>query len=152
MDQPAAQSQMRAEKKSDLDGQPRWKPSGNWLHDLLFFVGPGWMVCVAYIDPGNYQANIQAGATSGYRLLWTIWWMSVISLYCQILCVRLAIYAQVTLSEAQAMHQSKYFRYLNWAIAEFSAVITDIPEVIAIGIALNVFLGWPYIVACLCLG
>merc|ERR1719454_2528058 len=43
------------------------------------------------------------------------------------------------------MHQPKLLRYMNWAIAEFSAVITDIPEVIAIGIALNVFFGWPYI-------
>jgi len=145
----AEQSDRRTVKNGDLVGQSRWQPSGNWLRDFWFFVGPGWMVCVAYIDPGNYQANIQAGATSGYRLLWTIWWMSAISLYCQILCVRLAVYAQVTLSEAQAMHQSKYFRYLNWAIAEFSAVITDIPEVIAIGIALNVFLGWPYIVGVL---
>lgn len=125
--------------------QKRWEPSGSAWKDLWYFVGPGWMVCIAYIDPGNYQANIQLGATSGYRNLWTIWWMSVMSIYCQVLCVRLATYAQVTLSEAQAMHQRKWFRYFNWAVAEFSAVITDIPEVIAIGIALNVFFGWPYI-------
>jgi NRAMP (natural resistance-associated macrophage protein)-like metal ion transporter len=107
------------------------------------------MVCVAYVDPGNYQANINAGATSGYRLLYTIWWMSLLSMYCQILCVRLATYAQVTLSEAQAMTQPRWLRYLNWAIAEFSAVITDIPEVIGIGIALQVFFGWPYVVGVL---
>jgi len=112
--------------------QKRWEPSGSAWKDLWYFVGPGWMVCIAYIDPGNYQANIQLGATSGYRNLWTIWWMSVMSIYCQVLCVRLATYAQVTLSEAQAMHQRKWFRYFNWAVAEFSAVITDIPEVIAI--------------------
>lgn len=125
--------------------QRAWAPSGSMLRDVLYFVGPGWMVCIAYVDPGNYQANINAGATTGYRLLWTIWWMSVLSMYCQILCVRLAMYAQVTLSEAQAMTQPTWLRYLNWFIAEFSAVITDIPEVIGIGIALNVFWGWPYI-------
>jgi NRAMP (natural resistance-associated macrophage protein)-like metal ion transporter len=67
-------------------------------------------------------------------------------MYCQILCVRLATYAQVTLSEAQAMNQPRWLRYLNWAIAEFSAVLTDIPEVIGFGIALEVFWGWPYVV------
>lgn len=56
-------------KNSDADGDISrkhvaiWSPSGKWYKDFLFFVGPGWFVSIAYIDPGNYQADIQAGAT-----------------------------------------------------------------------------------------
>ena len=124
----------------------RWSPSGSWWRDMLHFVGPGFMVCIAYVDPGNYQADIQAGATARYQLLWTVWWSSILSIYVQVLCVRLAIYGQVTLAEVQAADNSDRMRWLNWAIAEFSIVITDLPEVIGVGIACNVFFGWPYYV------
>ena len=70
--------------------------------------------------------------------------MASLSIYVQVLCCRLAIHAQVTLAEVQAADNPRYLRYLNWFIAEFSAVITDLPEVIGIGIACNVFFGWPY--------
>mmetsp|Transcript_20691 Transcript_20691/g.23129 ORF Transcript_20691/g.23129 Transcript_20691/m.23129 type:complete len:556 (-) Transcript_20691:21-1688(-) len=121
-----------------------WTSSGKRWKDWLHFVGPGWFVCIAYVDPGNYQADIQAGATSRYRLLWTVWWASILSLYIQSLCVRLAYYGQVTLAEVQARDLPRRNRYLNWMIAEFSAVITDLPEVIGIGIAGHIFFGWPY--------
>ena len=124
----------------------RWSPSGSWWRDMLHFVGPGFMVCIAYVDPGNYQADIQAGATARYQLLWTVWWSSILSIYVEVLCVRLAIYGQVTLAEVQAADNSDRMRWLNWAIAEFSIVITDLPEVIGVGIACNVFFGWPYYV------
>jgi len=131
------------------DGCPeRWTASGVTKRDFMYFVGPGWLVAIAYIDPGNYQANIQAAVTSRYTLLWTIWWMSLLSMYAQALCVRLAYYGQVTLSEAQGHDLREgwrnYLRYFNWFIAEFSVVITDLPEVIGIGIAFNVFFGWPF--------
>lgn len=127
----------------------RWSPSGIWCRDMLHFVGPGFMVCIAYVDPGNYQADIQAGATARYQLLWTVWWSSILSIYVQVLCVRLAIYGQVTLAEVQAADNSDRMRWLNWLIAEFSIVITDLPEVIGVGIACNVFFGWPYYVGVL---
>jgi len=125
---------------------PRWKPSGvSWSwRDFLHFAGPGWFVSIAYVDPGNYQADIQVGALSGYRLLWTVLWTSVLSIYVQVLCVRLAVYAQVTLAEVQSQQLSRYPRYLAWFIAELSAVLTDLPEVIGIGIACNVFFGVDY--------
>ena len=56
-----------------------WRPTGNVFRDFWYFCGPGWMVSIAYVDPGNYQADIQAGATSRYQLLWAVWWSS--SLY-----------------------------------------------------------------------
>lgn len=122
-----------------------WSPSGVWWKDLLHFAGPGWLVSIAYVDPGNYQADIQAGSLSRYSLLCIIWWTSILSLYVQILCVRLSHYGGLTLAEASARYSSSNrMRYLNWAIAEFSTVITDLPEVIGIGIACNIFFGWPY--------
>jgi NRAMP (natural resistance-associated macrophage protein)-like metal ion transporter len=101
---------------------------------------------VAYVDPGNYQADIQAGATTRYYLLFCVWWSTLLSIYIQILCVRLSFYGQMHLAEAQARHagSSRSMRYLNWAIAEFSTVITDLPEVIGIGIALNIMFGLDY--------
>ncbi|OEU10969.1 natural resistance-associated macrophage protein [Fragilariopsis cylindrus CCMP1102] len=115
---------------------------------MLYFVGPGWLVSIAYIDPGNYQADIQAGATTQYYLLFTIWWSSVLSIYVQVLCVRLGYYAQQTLAEVQAhefqQQQSTWRRYFAWFLAEFSVILTDLPEVIGIGIACNLFFGWPY--------
>lgn len=124
----------------------RWSPSGSWWRDMLHFVGPGFMVCIAYVDPGNYQADIQAGGTARYQLLWTVWWSSILSIYVQVLCVRLAIYGQITLAEVQAADNSDRMRLLNWMIAEFSIIITDLPEVIGVGIACNVFFDWPYYV------
>eukprot|EP00985_Skeletonema_marinoi_P005755 scaffold2499_cov97-Skeletonema_marinoi.AAC.1 len=64
-----------------------WQPSGSYLKDFLFFSGPGWFVSIAYVDPGNYQADIQAGATSQYSLLFALWWTGILSIYVQILCV-----------------------------------------------------------------
>ena len=128
-----------------------WEPSGSWWRDFLYFSGPGtqlhcktlvlelsllfwpynyflsgWFVSIAYVDPGNYQADIQAGATSRYSLLFALWWTGILSIYVQILCVRLAFRAKLTLSQVQAQaYPSKRSRYFNWAIAEFSTIITD---------------------------
>lgn len=127
-----------------------WSPSGVWWKDFLYFVGPGWFVSIAYVDPGNYQADIQAGALSQYSLLCIIWWTSILSIYVQVLCVRLSYYSGSTLAEVQARHsKSDRMRYLSWFLAEFSTVITDLPTVIGIGIACNIFFGWPYYVGVL---
>lgn len=92
---------------------------------------PGWFVSIAYVDPGNYQADIQAGATSRYSLLFALWWTAVLSIYVQVLCVRLAFHSNLTLSQAQArVHPSRRARYFHWAVAEFSTIITDLPTVV----------------------
>jgi NRAMP (natural resistance-associated macrophage protein)-like metal ion transporter len=122
-----------------------WEPSGNCIQDFLYFSGPGWFVSIAYVDPGNYQADIQAGSTSRYSLLFALWWTAILSIYVQVLCVRLAFYSNLTLSQVRAKtHPSRSSRYFNWAIAEFSTIITDLPTVIGFAIAINYFFGLPY--------
>jgi len=136
---------------NSCDSNPNlWSPSGVWWKDFFYFVGPGWFVSIAYVDPGNYQADIQAGALSKYSLLCIIWWTSILSIYVQVLCVRLSFYSGLTLAEVQARHsRNDKMRYLSWFLAEFSTVITDLPTVIGIGIACNIFFGWPYYVGVL---
>ncbi|CAB9502074.1 NRAMP-like transporter smf [Seminavis robusta] len=137
-------------KKPEKDEEV-WSPSGSAWRDFLYFCGPGWFVSIAYVDPGNYQADIQAGATTRYYLLFSVWWSTLLSIYIQCLCVRLAFYGKMNLAQAQAKHvgSSRMMRYLNWAIAEFSTIITDLPEVIGFGIACNIIFGWPYYVGVL---
>ncbi|KAL7476314.1 hypothetical protein ACHAW6_002185 [Cyclotella cf. meneghiniana] len=132
----------------DSSPEHAWKPSGIWWKDMLYFVGPGWLFSIAYVDPGNYQADIQAGATAGYSLLFCVWWTSMLSIYVVILCVRLGYHSQQTLAQVQAHEYrsrgSNVHLYIAWLLAEFSVVVTDLPEVIGIGIACNLFFGWPY--------
>lgn len=130
------------------EGEKVWSPSGSAWRDFLYFCGPGWFVSIAYVDPGNYQADIQAGASTRYYLLFCVFWSTLLSIYVQMLCVRLSYYGNMNLAQAQARHagNSASMRYLNWFIAEFSTVITDLPEVIGIGIACNIFFGWNYVV------
>lgn len=124
---------------------PSWSSSGSSWKDFLHFFGPGWFISIAYVDPGNYQADIQAGASTGYQLLWTVLWSTILSIFIQYMCCRLAYYGQVTLAEAQAQNTPyQWLRYLNWMIAEFSVMITDLPEVIGMGIAGNILFGWSY--------
>eukprot|EP01083_Nonionella_stella_P243884 849399_1 len=66
---------------------------------LLQFVGPGWLMSIAYIDSGNLEAYIQAGASSGYSLLWILWWSTVIGWLLQSLTVRLATVTGQNLAE-----------------------------------------------------
>ncbi|KAL7539411.1 hypothetical protein ACHAXR_009264 [Thalassiosira sp. AJA248-18] len=137
IDELNAHRRVRAGKEEEDDETSLWEPSGSWIKDFLYFSGPGWFVSIAYVDPGNYQADIQAGATSRYSLLFALWWTGILSIYVQILCVRLAFHSKLTLSQAQAQtHPSKRSRYFNWAIAEFSTIITDLPTVI--GFAMTV--------------
>ena len=122
-----------------------WYSSGSKWKDYLYFCGPGWFVAIAYIDPGNTQADIQAGAVSGFYQLWTFLWVTVLSIYVQVLCARLAMIGQTTLAESmKKVLKHKPLILIAWIIAEFSVIITDLPEVIGIGIAFNVFFGWPY--------
>lgn len=131
---------------------PLWTPSGNFIKDFFHFSGPGWFVSIAYVDPGNYQADIQAGATSRYNLLFTLFWTSLLSIYVQVLCVRLALYGKLNLAEAQAKYSAKnntYLRYFEWFIAEFSTIVTDLPGIVGFAIAARFFFDVPYLVGVL---
>merc|ERR1712193_384145 len=106
---------------------------------FIRYFGPGWLVCIAYVDPGNYQADIQSGAQTGYSQNWVILWTQLLSWYVQYMCVKLQHYTNTNLAEAMALQYPKYIRWLFWVIAEVSIILTDLPEVIGFAIATNLF-------------
>jgi len=106
---------------------------------FIRYFGPGWLVCIAYVDPGNYQADINSGATTGYTQNWVILWTELLSWYVQYMCVKLQHYSNTNLAEAMALQYPKYIRWLFWVIAEVSIILTDLPEVIGFAVAINLF-------------
>merc|ERR1739848_555800 len=106
---------------------------------FIRYFGPGWLVCIAYVDPGNYQADIQSGAQTGYSQNWVILWTQLLSWYVQYMCVKLQHYTNTNLAEAMALQYPKYVRWMFWVIAEVSIILTDLPEVIGFAIAIHLF-------------
>ncbi len=113
----------------------------NWLKQLLPFLGPAFIACVAYIDPGNYATNIQAGAKFGYMLLWVIVASNLMAMLIQSLSAKLGIATGKNLAE---MMRDRYPRWAGlgmWLLMEVVAMATDLAEFL--GAALGVYLLFP---------
>lgn len=105
---------------------------------LLPFAGPAVVVSVAYMDPGNFATNIQAGARYGYSLLWVVLLANVIAMLFQALSAKLGIVTGQNLAELCRAHLPKPLVWLMWGVSEVAAMATDLAEFLggAIGLAL----------------
>lgn len=108
------------------------------LGALLPFAGPAIVVSVAYIDPGNFATNIQAGARYGYSLLWVVLLANVIAMLFQALSAKLGIVTGRNLAEWCRENFPAPLIYLMWAVSELAAMATDLAEFMggALGISL----------------
>merc|ERR1712054_154989 len=100
------------------------------LRECAAFIGPGFLVCVAYIDPGNVEADLQAGAKYGYMLLYILLWSTVMGVILQFLSVKLALVTGKDLSRACRDEYPTRVRIPLWLLTEVAIVASDIPEVI----------------------
>ncbi|NII53489.1 Nramp family divalent metal transporter [Luteibacter sp. SG786] len=108
------------------------------LAGLLPFAGPAVVVSVAYIDPGNFATNIQAGARYGYGLLWVVVLANLVAMLFQSLSARLGIVTGRNLAELCRERLPRPVVYLMWVVSELAAMATDLAEFLggAIGLAL----------------
>lgn len=108
------------------------------LRARLLFAGPAIIASVAYMDPGNYATNIQAGAGYGYRLLWVVLLANLIAMLFQALSARLGIVTGRNLAELSRDHLPRPLVWVMWAVSEVAAMATDLAEFLggAIGLAL----------------
>ncbi|QDS75029.1 hypothetical protein FKW77_005974 [Venturia effusa] len=112
------------------------------------FVGPGFMVSVAYIDPGNYATDVAAGASFRFRLLFMILVSNIFAIFLQSLCVKLGSVTGLNLAENCKAHLPRWLNYVLYFLAEAAIIATDIAEVIGTAIALNVLLKVPLVAGC----
>lgn len=110
---------------------------------LLPFLGPAFIASVAYIDPGNFATNIQAGSQFGYTLLWVVLASNGMALLVQALSAKLGIATGINLAEHCRNQFPKQVVYGMWGIMEIVAMATDLAEFLGAAIGFNLLFGMP---------
>jgi manganese transport protein len=116
--------------------------SGFWKKFFAFF-GPGYLVAVGYMDPGNWATSLSGGAQFGYTLLFIAVLSNIMAIILQALCARLAIATGRDLAQACRDAFPKFISFPLWIFAELAICATDLAEVIGTAIGLNLLFKIP---------
>jgi manganese transport protein len=118
------------------------KDAGFWKK-LFAFLGPGLMIAVGYMDPGNWATDIAGGAKFGYTLLSVILISNIFAIFLQHLSVKLGVVAERDLAQACRDHYKPRTNFVLWVLCELAIAACDLAEVIGSAIALNLLFGIP---------
>ena len=121
--------------------------AGFW-RKLLAFSGPGFMVAVGYMDPGNWATDLAGGAQFGYTLLSVILISNLMAILLQHLCVKLGIATGRDLAQACRDHYPRPVVWFQWILCELAIAACDLAEVIGSAIALQLLFGIPLVWGC----
>lgn len=112
-------------------------PPFSWKK-LWLFTGPGFLMSIAFLDPGNLEGDLQSGAIAGYSLLWLLMWATVMGFLIQVLSIRLGVATGRHLAEHCRDEYPTWARFLLWIMAELALIGADIQEVIGSAIAIKI--------------
>jgi manganese transport protein len=129
--------------RAALAGQAALSGRSGGLRGFLPFIGPAVVASIAYMDPGNFATNIQAGARHGYMLLWVVLLANVIAMLFQALSARLGIVTGHSLATLCRMHFPKPLVIAMWLASEVAAMATDLAESIGAAIGISVLFHLP---------
>ena len=110
---------------------------------MLAFAGPGYLVAVGYMDPGNWATDLAGGSRFGYTLLSVIMLSNLMAILLQGLAARLGIASGRDLAQACRDHYSQPVVWILWFLCEIAIAACDLAEVIGSAIALNLLFGIP---------
>ena len=116
---------------------------GSFFKKVLAYSGPGALVAVGYMDPGNWITSIAGGAQYAYSLLFVILISNLIAMLLQAMAVRLGIVTGMDLAQATRKHTGKKMGFVLWIITELAIMATDIAEIIGSAVALKLLFGIP---------
>src|SRR5207247_2264033 len=128
---------------SEVFGSVTTRPHGPLWKKLLAFLGPGYLVAVGYMDPGNWATSLAGGSKFGYALLTVALISNVMAILLQALCARLGIGAGRDLAQACRDAFPRWASWPLWIITEIAICATDLAEVIGTAIGLNLLFGVP---------
>ena len=143
---------------SSLSSLPRLNPQDqkvgfvfSW-RKLWAFTGPGWLMSLAYLDPGNLEADLQQGAYTNLQLVWVLWWSTCIGLVLQEMAARLGCVTGKDLAQVARDHFAPWQSIVLYVNMELAIIGSDIQEVIGSAIALKLLFGLPLYAGCLLTG
>lgn len=112
-------------------------PPFSWKK-LWKYTGPGFLMSIAFLDPGNLEGDLQAGAVSGYSLLWLLLWSTLMGLLIQLLSGRIGVVTGRHMAEICRDEYPYWAILLLWFMAEIALIAADIQEVIGSAIAIKI--------------
>ncbi len=138
--------------ENDTDAQDETREGGTYLDERILvpqdeeetwfsfrtlwaFTGPGFLMSIAYLDPGNIESDLQSGTVAEYKLLWVLMWATLLGLLVQRLAARLGVVSGHHLAELCYQRYKKVPRILLWIMVEIAIIGSDMQEVIGTAIA-----------------
>jgi len=116
------------------------------LRSALLFAGPAVVASIAYVDPGNFATNLQAGAQYGYSLLWVVLAANLVAMLFQALSAKLGIVTNRNLAEISRAYFPAPVVYAMWGVSEIAAMATDLAEFLGGALGLSLLLHVPLLV------
>lgn len=113
------------------------------FRQIVKFLGPAFIVSVAYVDPGNFATNISGGSIFNYNLVWVILWSNIMAIFLQINSAKLGIATGRNLSQMCKIVFSKRTNWFFWVIAELAAIATTMAEFLGGALGLYLLFGLP---------
>ena len=130
---------------SEVHSSVRIPANAGFFRKLMAYTGPGYLVAVGYMDPGNWATDLAGGSAFGYRLLFVIMLSSLMAILLQALCARLGIVTGRDLAQACRDNYSRPVTVGLWLLCELAICACDLAEVIGSAIALNLLFGIPLV-------
>jgi manganese transport protein len=144
-DDPAWRSPVAAPSLPEVFASIRVQEGASFWRKVLAFAGPGLLVAVGYMDPGNWATDLAGGAQFGYLLLSVVLVSNLMAILLQHLALKLGIVAGRDLAQACRDHYSRPVSFGLWVLCELAICACDLAEVIGSAIALNLLFGLPLI-------
>src|SRR5882672_10680864 len=128
---------------AEVFGSIATRPTGSFWRKLVTFLGPGYLVAVGYMDPGNWATSLAGGSKFGYALLTVALLSNLMAIVLQSLCTRLGVGAGRDLAQACRDSYPRWAALPLWLSAEIAITATDLAEVIGTAIGLNLLFQIP---------